>query len=131
MGTRSHSSSDQSPEDQRAQAKAKTCGAYDIVRKGVSLNTNQSIPGGPADVTGAMAVAANARVSLYDGGEYLLSRVEPATPPALADPARTFGNLLMDIGAAATAGVQNDDPDQAARLRDADALNATIEGLCK
>ena len=27
-----------------------------------------------------MAVAANARLSLYDGGQYLLARLQPGTP---------------------------------------------------
>lgn len=118
-------------DEQRAQARATTCTAFGIVRKGVTLNTNLPTPGGGTDVGGAMAVAANARVSLFDGGQYLLARVNPATPSELADSVQTFGNLLMDIGAAATSGVSNDDPDQAARLRDADTLSATIEGQCQ
>src|SRR5689334_2601318 len=110
---------------QRADAKSKVCAAADVVRKGVSLNTNLQPPGGPEDVTGTLAVAANARVSLYDGGQYLLARIDPATPPDLADAATKFANLLMDIGANATAGSQNSEPAQAARLKDADASNAT------
>jgi hypothetical protein len=116
---------------QRADSKAKICTAFNTVRSGVSQNTNLTPPGGPQDVTGALAVAANARLSLYDGGQYLLARLDPATAPELADPIRTFGNTLMDIGAAATAGAQNSDPQQADRLRSADAANTTITGLCK
>jgi hypothetical protein len=116
---------------QRADAKTKICAATDEVRKGVSLNTNLQPPGGQEDVTGTLAVAANARVSLYDGGQYLLARLDPATPPELADSVKKFANLLMDIGAAATAGSQNSEPDQAARLKEADASNATITQLCK
>ena len=116
---------------QRADAKTKICAAADVVRKGVSLNTNLQVPGGPEDVTGTLAVAANARISLYDGGQYLLARLDPATPPELADAVTNFANLLMDIGAGATAGSQNSEPDQAARLKDADAANATITQLCK
>jgi hypothetical protein len=116
---------------QRAEAKVKACTAMDLVRRGVSLNTNLQPAGGPADVTGSMAVAANARVSLYDGGQYLLAKLDPATPSDLADAVRTFANNLMDIGAAATAGALNTDPDQAARLRDAEAANATVTELCK
>jgi hypothetical protein len=70
---------------QRADAKQKICTATDVVRKGVSLNTNLQAPGGPEDVTGSLAVAANARISLYDGGQYLLTRLDPATPPDLTD----------------------------------------------
>jgi len=116
---------------QRADAKVEVCAAMDVVRKGVSLNTNLRPAGGPEDVTGSLAVAANARVALYDGGQYLLAKLDPATPPDLADAVRKFANTLMDIGAAATAGAQNKDPDQAARLRDADSANATLTELCK
>jgi hypothetical protein len=116
---------------QRADAKAKICSATDLVRKGVSLNTNLQPPGGPEDVTGSLAVAANARISLYDGGQYLLARFDPATPPDLADVVTKFANLLMDIGAAATSGQQNSQPEQAARLKEADASNTEITQLCK
>jgi hypothetical protein len=116
---------------QRAEAKIKICTAVDVVRRGVSLNTNLQPAGGPEDVTGSLAVAANARVALYNGGQYLIARLDPATPNDLADAVRKFGNNLMDIGAAATAGAQNTDPAQAARLRDADSANATVVELCK
>ena len=116
---------------QRTDAKQRACAATDLVRKGVSLNTNLQAPGGPEDITGTLAVAANARISLYDGGQYLLARTDPATPPELADAVEKFANLLMDIGASATSGVQNSEPDQAARLKEADTLNRTITDLCK
>jgi hypothetical protein len=103
----------------------------DVVRKGVSLNTNPTPAAGPEDVTGTSAVAANARVSLYDGGQYPLDRPDPATPTSLADAIRRFANNLIDIGANATAGIQNSDPAQAARLKDADTANGTIAELCK
>jgi hypothetical protein len=116
---------------QRADAKQKICAATDLVRKGVSLNTNLQPPGGPEDVTGTLAVAANARVSLYDGGQYLLARLDPATPTELADAVKKFANLLMDIGAAATSGAQNSQPEQATRLKEAAAANTQITELCK
>lgn len=116
---------------QRADAKKKTCAAFATVRTGVNVNTNLVPPGGPEDATGALAVAANGRVSLYDGGQYLLDRLDPATASELADPVRKFANNLMDIGAGATAGLQNSDPGQAALLNDASAKDAIITGLCK
>jgi hypothetical protein len=116
---------------QRADAKVKVCAAMDVVRKGVSLNTNLQPPGGPTDVTGSLAVAANARVALYDGGQYLLAKLDDAPPADLADAIREFANDLMDIGAAATSGAQNSEPEQAARLKDADSLNKRITELCK
>ena len=116
---------------QRADAKVKVCAAMDVVRRGVSLNTNLAPAGGPNDVTGSQAVAANARVSLYDGGQYLMARLDPATPDDLATKVRDFANDLMDIGANATAGAPNEDPDQAARLKEADEANTAITELCK
>lgn len=116
---------------QQSDAKAAICAAADLVRKGVSLNTNLPVPGGEGDVTGSLAVAANARVSLSDGGQYLLARLDPATPSNLADPVREFANKLMDIGAGAIAGAQNTEPAQAARLKEADAANVKIAEACK
>jgi hypothetical protein len=111
--------------------KATICEAFNVVRTGVQANTNLKPPGGPEDVTGSMAVAANARLSLSDGGQYLLARLAPGAPQDLTDAVRTFANQLMDIGARSTAGIPNSDPAQAARLKDADASNATIANLCK
>lgn len=116
---------------QRAEAKVKVCGAMDTVRRGVSLNTNLQPEGGPNDVTGSLAVAANARLALFNGGEYLLARLDPATPTDLSDAIRKFANNLLDIGAAATSGAQNSEPAQAARLKEADSANATITEMCK
>lgn len=128
---RSSQSGTEYDEAQTADAKAKVCAAADVVRKGVSLNTNLRPEGGAQDVTGAQAVAANARISLYDGGQYLLDRLDPATPPVLSEKVREFANNLIDIGANATAGVPNDDPAQAKRLSDADDENKSITELCK
>jgi hypothetical protein len=116
---------------QVADAKARACTAVDVVRRGVSLNTNLMPAGGAGDVTGAQAVAANARVSLNDGGQYLIARLDPATPENLAAKVREFADNLMDIGAHATAGVTNDDSAQAQRLKDADEANTSLEQLCK
>jgi hypothetical protein len=116
---------------QQSDARAKICAAADVVRRGVSLNTNLPIPGGEGDVTGSLAVAANARLSLSNGGQYLLARLDPATPSDLADPVREFANELLDIGAGSIVGLQNSDPAQAARLKAADAANVKIAEACK
>ncbi len=117
-------------DSQRADAKAQICAAFDTVRRGVARNTNLAVPGGEGDVAGTLAAAANARISLYDGGQYLLARLDPATPSPLADAVRGFANGLMDIGAAATAGALDSDPDQAARLRSAEEANVKVGQLC-
>ncbi|MFN8032781.1 MAG: hypothetical protein U0Q47_05680 [Mycobacterium sp.] len=71
---------------QRADAKAKVCAVFKTVRDGVSINTHLQAPGGDADVVGRLGVAANARISLYDGGQYLLARLDPATPTGWLTP---------------------------------------------
>ncbi len=76
-------------------------------------------------------MAANARLALSDGGQYLLARLDPATPTDLAAEIKRFANQLMDIGAAATAGVPNTDAAQAARLQDAEAAATAITDRCR
>ena len=115
---------------QRDDARTAICSAFDTVRTGVATNTNIAPPGGSGDISGALAVAANARVALFDGGQYLLARLDPATPTDLASEVRRFANQLMDIGAAATAGIPNSDPVQAGRLQDAEAASTAISGRC-
>ncbi|MGO4444826.1 hypothetical protein AB4Z42_15840 [Mycobacterium sp. 2YAF39] len=128
---RSEPSKPEYSSDQIDAAKTKACTAVDVVRRGVSLNTNLMPAGGPSDVTGAQAVAANARVSLFDGGQYLIARLDPATPELLAEKVRDFANNLMDIGANATAGVPNSDSAQTERLQAADRTSNTLTELCK
>lgn len=116
---------------QRGEARTAICTAFETVRTGVATNTNIEPPGGSADIAGALAVAANARIALLDGGQYLLARLDPATPTELAGDVRRFANQLMDIGAAATAGVPNTDPVQAARLLDAQAASTAVSDRCR
>ena len=117
-------------DSQRAEAKTKVCAAFDLVRRGVKLNTSLPVPGGADDVFGTLAVGANARLSAYAGGLYLMDRLEPATPKELAEEIRGFADVLMDIGAAATAGAADSDPDQVARLKSADAANTKLGEAC-
>lgn len=116
---------------QRGEARTAICSAFETVRTGVATNTNIEAPGGSGDIAGALAVAANARIALLDGGQYLLARLDPATPTELAGEVRRFANQLMDIGAAATAGVPNTDPVQAGRLQDAEAASTAIRDRCQ
>ncbi|CAN5497234.1 hypothetical protein BH11ACT7_BH11ACT7_26890 [soil metagenome] len=114
--------------EQQAAAKTRACAAYSTVRTGVATNTNVASPDG--GVTGSLAVAENARIALIDGGQYVLARIDSATPAELADPLRQFADKLMDFGTAATAGALDTDPVQAALLADIDGLNGTLTQLC-
>lgn len=111
-------------------AKQKACSAFSTVRRGVSLNTNASAPGGPNDVAGGLAVAANARLALFGGGEYLMSQIDTAVPSELREPATEFAETLMDIGAIAISGVPTTEPAQADRLRSAERLSSVIAEKC-
>ena len=70
-------------------------------------------------------VAGNSNRALSEAiGAYL------QTPLTKAE-VRRFADQLMDIGAAATAGVPNTDPVQAGRLQDAEAASTAISGRCQ
>lgn len=107
-------------------SKADVCGAFQTVRSAVSIQTHATSEG-PA---GAQAVAANARLSMLGGGAYLLERTGPATPPELADAIQKFAGGLQDIAMHSLTGIGNDDPQQAERLRNADAANKSIADIC-
>lgn len=109
-------------------SKTKVCSAFDTVSKAVQLQTHADL--GP-DPVAQTAVAANARLSLIGGGEFLLSRLDSGTPPDLADAVRTFASNLDEIGMNALAGVTNEDPQQAARLTAGEAGRTKIADLCK
>ncbi|KRD14296.1 hypothetical protein ASE48_04580 [Mycobacterium sp. Root265] len=113
---------------QRDEAKAKVCDAFLVVSTGVANSSGLQAADG--DAIGAIAIATNARLALYGGGQYMLNRVDPATEPQLAEAARAFGNALMDVGAAAVANIPSDDPAHQERVKDADDENAKLQGIC-
>lgn len=113
---------------QPADAKVRVCGAFDTVTKAVSLQTHIDLGQDPVPQA---AIAGNARLALFGGGQYLLNRLDSATPAELADAVRRFGNDLQDIGMNALGGVANNVPEQSARLADAEELRKRITDLCK
>lgn len=113
---------------QREEAKAKVCDAFLVVSTGVANSSGMQAAAG--DAIGAIAIATNARLALYGGGQYMLNRVDAATEPQLAEAARAFGNALMDVGAAAVANIPSDDPAHQERVKDADEENAKLQGIC-
>ena len=115
-------------EEQITNAKARACAASTLVDTAVSSQTHAD-PG--ADPAAAQAVAANARLSMVAGSSYLLARLDAATPSPLADRIRSFADDLQDVVVHTMAGVSNDEPDQTARLQNAQATSAQIADLCK
>lgn len=108
--------------------KTRVCTAFETVSKAVPLQTNNDLGPGPA---AQAAVAANARLALFGGGQYLLNSLDSATPEELADAVRLFATNLRDIGMNALAGAENSDPDQVIRMAEGDTTRLLIADLCK
>ncbi|MCB0948119.1 MAG: hypothetical protein KDB44_02370 [Mycobacterium sp.] len=110
------------------EAKTQVCGAFDMVRNAVSLQTNADLG---KDRVATQAVAANARLATLGGGQFLLNRLDAAAPTELADAVRSFATSLEYIGMGQLAGAVADDPAQATRLNDAQASAERVAELCK
>lgn len=90
-------------------------------------------PGWPnvdEEALASAAVAANARLATLGGGEYLLSRLDPATPADLADAVRTFANDIQDIGMNQLVGIPNADPRVTALLGTAQGASERTTQMC-
>ena len=109
-------------------AKGRTCAAVQIVQTAVGLQRTADLGPGPV---AQQAVAANARLATLGGGHYLLDEISDATPPELAEQARTLGNALVGVGIHQLAGETNDDPAQAAQLETAETAAARLVALCR
>lgn len=114
--------------EQSDAAKARVCDAFDIVRKAVSKQTNTDLG---RDPTAMEAVAANARLATLGGGDYLVSRLDPAAPAELAAAVRALANDFQDIGMNQLVGVPNSDPAVAALLGRAQAASDHIALMCR
>jgi hypothetical protein len=104
------------------------CTAFDTVSKAVQLQTHTDLG---TDQVAMTAVAANARLALLGGGQFLLTRLDPAAAPELSSAVTTFAQALQDIGMNALIGIPNSDPTQAARLAEGEASRQQIADLCK
>jgi hypothetical protein len=118
-----------SPTSQQiADAKGRACTAFTTVRTAVSVQTHANL--GP-DPVAIQAVGANGRLAMVAGATYLNAHLDPATPADLATAIRSFATDLQEIPMNAMAGLPRDDPNQAARLRDGEALSVRIADMCK
>ena len=97
----------------------------------VSVDGGNSYWYRPTSGADAGSMVLNARLAMWSEGSYLLARLGPATPPDLADAVRAFGNGPQDIAINTPTGVNNQDPAQAARLKDTEAASNRVADLCK
>jgi hypothetical protein len=117
-------------DQQIADAKADVCAAYKVVTHAVRVNTHRPNPA-PGDEVGILAAAANGRLALYAGGNYLLDRLiaDPATPDALVTGVRSLANTLQKFGIDALADEPDTIQDQLRRNLDIDV--EVIDQLCQ
>lgn len=112
----------------RDDAKAQLCDAFGTVRRAVSLQTHADLG---ADPVALQAVAANARLAMIGGADYLRGKIDAAAPADLVGEVQSFSDGLQAIGINALAGITNEAPDQGARLQEAQTVSDRIVELCK
>jgi hypothetical protein len=111
-----------------ANAKKAVCDAFDTVHDAVRINTGRD---GGSDPTAILAVAANARLSMYGGAGYLVDTLEknPATPSELSESVRKLADTFRFLTIQFMINKQNSDLDEP--LREADSATASIQSICK
>jgi hypothetical protein len=114
-------------DEQVAQAKTKICTEYQKVRQGVVLNTGRNIGEDPAAV---FATAANARMALFDGSAFMLTKLaeEPATPAELAAAVRSVADVSQQLTIDYLAELP--DLDTQASLTAVDTASAKVFEIC-
>jgi hypothetical protein len=109
-------------------AKAKVCATYQKVHQAVLVNTGRS---GGTDQTAILGLAANARIALYNGGDYLLRTLadQPATPADLAAAVRQLANSYQELAIDYMAEASQSETDSS--LHAGDQPNAALSQLCR
>lgn len=115
-------------EQQIADAKSKTCAAFDLVSKGIALETNGQLS---KDPTMELAQGTNARLTTISSGWYLKAHEAPATPGELSQAVQQLSDSLLDLGANYLAGAKDDQPAQNQLKNDTNALFVRVKELCK
>ncbi|ODR11923.1 hypothetical protein BHQ15_01135 [Mycolicibacillus koreensis] len=115
-------------DQQIADAKAKACEAFDLVDRGVVLQT-QVAPNDESEMVEARA--ANARLAIFSGAIYLKDHMDPATPEHLALEINHLATVMLDLNANYLAGARDTDSGQSNRLADGEVLITRIEEICK
>lgn len=114
--------------EEAGEAKTKVCAAYHLVHQAVLVNTGKE---GAADFGAVLAVAANARMALFDGGQFLLTKLDeqPATAADFADAVRSLVGAYQQLAIAYLAEVP--DAESQAALESVDAASAKVYDSCQ
>lgn len=108
-------------------AKTRVCAAFQPVQQAVLQQTNASLGSDPVQQA---AVAANARLALIGGGDYLLRQIDSKTPGNLAAEVTGLANDLQTLGINYLAGLVATDPAQAELNKRAESAMKTIAEMC-
>src|SRR5262249_22641955 len=113
---------------QVADAKAKVCAAYEKVHHAVLANTGRS---GGSDPALLLGVAANARIALYDGGDYLVKTLtaETSTPADLAGATRALASAYQELAVAYM--TEATDPEIQSSFQAVETTGSKVSGMCK
>jgi hypothetical protein len=122
-----HSAGPAYTEQQVADAKAHACNAFELVNKGISLETNGQLSKDPAM---ELAQGTNARLTTISSAWYLKARLEPAAPADLAAAIQHLSDVLLDLGANYLAGAKDDQPSQDALKSEGNAAFDHVKELC-
>ena len=115
-------------EQQISDARSHACTAFELVNKGVRLETNGQLGSDPAM---ELAQGTNARLTTISSGWYLKARLEPAAPADLAAAVQHLSDVLLDLGANYLAGAKDDQPSQAALKSEGNTAFDRVTELCK
>jgi len=128
----SHPSAPTYTEQQIADAKARACGALNLVNKAAIQNSGTGAPPQQsADPAMAEAQAAGSRLSLVAGAWYLRDHLDPATPEPIAAAFRHISQIMLDLAENYLVGIQNADPAQADLIKQGNAAFPQALELCK
>lgn len=111
-----------------ADAKARVCGAYDRIHHAVLANTGRS---GGTDPVSVLGLAANARLALYDGGQYLLKSMAqaPATPADLVAATGALADAYQEL--AVDYMTEAPDAEIQRSFQAVENAGSKVSGLCK
>ena len=113
---------------QVADAKTKVCAAYDRIHHAVLANTGRS---GGTDPVSVLGLAANARLALYDGGQYLAKALAqaPAAPADLAAATRALVDAYQEL--AVNYMAEATDAEIQSSFQAVDSAGSKVSEMCK
>lgn len=115
-------------EQQVEAAKERACAAFDLVKRSLIMQTEEEHSDDTAKID---ARAANARLAIASGANYLHLHLDSAAPQDIDSAIRKLSSVMMDLVENYMTGARDSDPEQSVRLEQAESLVRDITELCK